>query len=464
MPQAHSGLPPSPAGEGAKPLRATAEGQPNVAQANLLSMNGAPAVLERAPSLVDQLRDRAGAIWRGELERGGPAFAGLSSEVAVRRRLAALAEANAAQLPEDDARRFALALPFEHGAPLALLEATEGLLTRHAELTELLEPIFLVQCLAGRVGRWAVRAAEVPDARLARALYRDARANSPEGPAQLIERAAAALAQGAYREAIRLYLEADRLERTPSGLLRVAIALCRLGDHVAALWSIRAALLEPPTAFESQQAHQATLTLEARLRTVVEARKEAPLNPDEAKLLRGMSVRDWVPLHRQVIVDRRAPAPITIELPPPRGVPKAEFRTLELAEPTARNLLPVDELIITEIIPPLLRGEIDPDIFDEPLRLVSGSFELDVPAIEERAPVDWPLDYNSAPPFRAEVRALGPEEATAPSAPEMQPLHSRFSGTSAVALKQTIQKRVYEKTEQIRVRGFEALLLDPVSD
>ena len=62
------------------------------------------------------------------------------------------------------------------------------------------------------------------------------------------------------------------------------------------------------------------------------------------------------------------------------------------------------------------------------------------------------------------MRALGPEEGTAPSAPEMQPLHSRFSGTSAVALKQTIQKRVYEKTEQIRVRGFEALLLDPVSD
>lgn len=429
-----------------------------------MTMNGAPAALERAPTLVDQLRNRAGAIWRGEEDRGGPAFAGLSSEAAVRGRLAALAESAAAQLAEDDPRRFALALPFEHGAPLALLEATEGLLNRHAELQELLAPIFLAQCVAGRLGRWAVRAAEVSDARLARGLYRDARANSPEGAAQLIERAAAALAQGAYREAIRLYLEADRLERTPSGLLRVAIALCRLGDHVAALWAIRAALLEPPISFESQQAHQATLTLEARLRTVVEARKEAPLNPDEAKLLRGMSVRDWVPLRRQVIADRRAPSPIALQLPPGKVVPKAEFRTLELAEPTARNLLPVDELIITEIIPPLLRGEIDPDIFDEPLRLVSGSFELDVPAMEERAPVDWPLDYNSAPPFRAEVRALGPEEATAPSAPEIQPLHSRFSGTSAVALKQTIQKRVYEKTEQIRVRGFEAVLLDPAGD
>lgn len=427
-------------------------------------MTGAPASRERAPSLVDQLRDRAGAIWRGEVGRGDPSFAGLASEGAVRRRLAALANASAAQLPAEDPRRFALALPFEHGAPLALLEATEGLLTRHADLQALLEPLFLAQCLAGRLGRWAVRAAEVPDARLARALYRDAQANAPEGSAQLLERAAAALAQGAYREAIRRYLEADRLERTPSGLLRVAIALCRLGDHVAALWTIRAALLEPPGAFESEQAHQATLTLESRLRTVVEARREAPLNPDEAKLLRGMSVRDWVPLQRQVIVDRRPPTPIALQLPPAPVVPKAEFRTLELAEPTARNLLPVDELIITEIIPPLLRGEIDPDIFDEPLRLVSGSFELDVPAIEERAPIDWPLDYNSALPFRAEVRALGPEEATAPRAPEIQPLHSRFSGTSTVALKQTIEKRVYEKTEQIRVRGFEAVLLDPAGD
>lgn len=426
-------------------------------------MAGAPVVTEEKPSIVERLRAQARAIWRGEVAALGD-FSGLCSEAAVRARLVAGAKHAAEQLEESDPRRAALTLPFEHAPPLSLLEATEGLLTRHPNLEAPAGPLLLVQCLAGRLGRWAVRAEEVPDARIARALFRDTQPAQGQTRAALIERGAAALAQGAHREAIRRYLEADRILRTPDGLLRTAIALCRLSDHVGALWAIRAALLEPPSSFESPEARGAAETLERRLREVVDVRRAAPLDPDESKVLRGLSVRDWTPLRRQQVIDRRPVEPRPLELPPLPVVPKAEFRTITVVETTARTLLPVEELITTEIIPPLLRGEIDPSVFDEPLILVSDSFEIDAP-FEERSPIAWPLELESAPPFRAEVRALRPEEATAPVAPEIQPLHARFSGTSAVALKQTIQKqRVYEKTEQIRVRGFEAVLLDPAGD
>lgn len=104
--------------------------------------------------------------------------------------------------------------------------------------------LLILQSIAGRQGRWAVREAEVKDAKIGRDLLRGLGPIDPLGARAKLEGAKAAYFAGSYLEASRLLADADRCERTIDGSIQLAVALWRAGSIDAAVWAIRVALLE----------------------------------------------------------------------------------------------------------------------------------------------------------------------------------------------------------------------------
>lgn len=252
-------------------------------------------------------RELAASIWRGDRPATPWALAGLNSDDAVRGRLAGCVKELLSQPNLTADVTVALhRIDTASDDPLTILEKTEGLVDRiftrrleqgggrwHVDgdhTPRLAVRLLLIQSIAGRLGQWAVRTEEIPDARVARAIAKDLETPDWSEYNALIELGAKAFEQSAFREGARAYLEADLLVRTPVGLLHASACLCHVGDYIGALWAIRACLLEPAKTFDNEQAVERARTLEARLSELVEGRKVQPLDTEEVALLQGNDV------------------------------------------------------------------------------------------------------------------------------------------------------------------------------
>lgn len=205
-------------------------------------------------SAVREGRGVAEQVWTGRLPRGRLRLGGLNSERVVRARLDAVLE----RAPEGTGVRSLLPRGlFTSADPLTALEQTERAVEKlHPEYFPspwaVLEEVdrspalelLILQSIAGRQGRWAVREAEVKDAKIGRDLLRGLGPIDPLGARAKLEGAKAAYFAGSYLEASRLLVDADRSERTIDGSVQLAVALWRAGSIDAAVWAIRVALLE----------------------------------------------------------------------------------------------------------------------------------------------------------------------------------------------------------------------------
>ncbi len=233
-------------------------------------------------SSVAQAREVAARIWRGELPHPRAALAGLHDERAVRARLdalvhrACLAGLDLGALSEVDVLA---------ADPRAVLEATEravdaALPAYYPSWTSLLDALsphtapivelLMVQSVAARQGRWVVRELELADARTARDLI--AAPGPPARLGELVESARAAYQAERPEEAVALLVEADAIERSPTVLLQLAVALWRAGRIVHALHAVRACLLEETERFASPESLLSAARVESSLRRVVDAR------------------------------------------------------------------------------------------------------------------------------------------------------------------------------------------------
>ncbi|MCC7380581.1 MAG: hypothetical protein IT384_02030 [Deltaproteobacteria bacterium] len=236
---------------------------------------------------VQWSRILAAEIWRGERWPPFQSLAGLNNEEVVRAKLHHVvaqllprAQAPAAgraldviRSPEVDPLRVldateilvATLLPGTYASAEALLDAAAGELGGVVEL-------LIVQSIAGRLGCWAVRSDELDDSRIAHVLVRRVGAREDTQRAALLEVGRQLYKSGDFERAALCFLDADRIERTPFGLYQVAIALWRAERHPAALWTIRAALLEPPHRFETPELLAQSIRAESSLRRMVEGR------------------------------------------------------------------------------------------------------------------------------------------------------------------------------------------------
>lgn len=250
---------------------------------------------------LEACRILAGEVFRRDRDLDNLRTGGLNSEKAVRHRLQSMAM-ELMRVPDlDDIVAFHLyAIQWNDEDPLTILEKTERLVEKRCRervpspdalahtgdrITDLVVRLLVLQGVAGRVGRWAVRAGEIPDARTARSRYRELEKPEWSSYCTLIEEANAAFAAEDHRTAAIKIFDADRLVRTPASLVMAAVSLSRQEDFVGALWTIRTCLLEPPESFESEAAHRKARTLEQRLREIVEGRTSIPLDTEERRLL-----------------------------------------------------------------------------------------------------------------------------------------------------------------------------------
>ncbi|MEO1336779.1 MAG: hypothetical protein AAFV29_14120, partial [Myxococcota bacterium] len=154
--------------------------------------------------------------------------------------------------------------------------------------------LLVVQNVAARMGCWQGAAEVADDARCAMRLYRDVPPVPAYPLADLLASARTVHTEGRAAEAIRLWLAADRLHRTPAPLVHVATLMCRARRLHEACWAIRAALLERTDQFPSEHlvhkarrlSRQLTLTLSSQLldghggRLAADASAGHPLSSD----------------------------------------------------------------------------------------------------------------------------------------------------------------------------------------
>jgi hypothetical protein len=198
-------------------------------------VSSAPSLhLPKRLSAVEACRLIASEVWRQERKLADFRTGGLNSEKAVRQRLQSIGmEMQRTQLDEKVALHL-YSIDWLDADPLTVLERTEGLLDRQCRetyasvdallreterATQLAIRLLVLQGLAGRLGRWAVRAGEIPDARIARAHYRDLGAPEWSQFCRLSDEANAAFENGDYPTAVARAFDADRLVRTPASLL-----------------------------------------------------------------------------------------------------------------------------------------------------------------------------------------------------------------------------------------------------
>lgn len=306
---------------------------------------------------VEVCRLLAAEIWRTERVHEGLGLAGLNSESAVRDRLRKLGRELIAARALPDALLLRLStVGWAEEDPLALLDKTEQLMALHRPggyagpdaLLEGADPVTLLliralvlQSIGGRLGRWAVRSPEIPDARTARALYRGLGEVEWQQYRALLSAAEALFVDGRYREAAASLLDADRLVRTAAGLLRATVALTKAGDFISALWAVRAALLEPHSGFESGEAHLRARRIEGKLRAIIEGRAEVPLTPEEGQLLLGEEPPLPGPRASSESQELALVVPVEDETPRPPRLPKrkrpVEHNAILVPQKTRKN-------------------------------------------------------------------------------------------------------------------------------
>jgi hypothetical protein len=287
---------------------------------------------------IEICRQAAQEVWR--VERAAEPFFvhGLSSERSVRERLQRTAmELLASTALTESFERELRAINFSTDDPLSVLERTEALLAHFlpghwsspedlfqstGARMQLALRLLIVQCVAGRLGKWAVRPQEIPDARIARSLHKGLGVSKWAQYRALLDASEELLSAGRHREAATSLLDADRLVRTASGLLKAATALTTAGDYISALWTVRTCLLEQRSTFESNQSLEKALRLEQRLCAVIEGRAEIPLTTSEAEILLDQPKK---PRPTAELIQRTAPRklPTPVVSPPPLRSSKA---------------------------------------------------------------------------------------------------------------------------------------------
>ena len=134
--------------------------------------------------------------------------------------------------------------------------------------------ILVTQHLAARLGWWPVDEQEADDAHIAHKLYATADPSPNCSLVHALQQARVHHLDGQTDSAIRFWLTADRLHRTPTPLLNVAALLCQAGRLNEASWALRAALLEPADQFPAAEVYSKARLLAAELGLLVAAQTE----------------------------------------------------------------------------------------------------------------------------------------------------------------------------------------------
>lgn len=244
-------------------------------------MAGVPERLGMPPA--EAARRLAFDIWCGDQTHVGFHVGGLNQERAVRDRLEWLRDAVDPAHVTPDAFSALSAVRIDTADPLAILEASEEAVAAcfpsrvrgSAALLDAAPPalavvrILVVQSLAGRLGRWAVRDHEVADARTARSLARQLGPIRPRtSEAELLAEAKALFGSSRFDEAAIRFLEVDRLRRSPDALFKAALALWKGEHYEHALWAIRACLLEDIHSFDTPDALLKAQIVESSLEAI----------------------------------------------------------------------------------------------------------------------------------------------------------------------------------------------------
>ncbi len=408
---------------------------------------------------VEACRLLADEVWRGERKLAGFRSGGLNSEKAVRQRLHGVAM-ELQRMPSlgEMVALHLHSIDWLEADPLTILERTEGLVDRQCRdtfatvesllrdpdrATQLAAHLLILQGLGGRLGRWAVRAGEIPDARIARARYRDLGAPEWSQYCRLIEDANAAFEGFEYAKAVSKVFDADRLVRTPASLVTAALALSRIEDYLGALWVIRVCLLEPEETFESEAELRKARVLEVRLRDVVEGRSRGPVAIDDLlDEVESVGAIDIVEVKQDVLETERARLEGHAEAPVAAGgrwderylaevvhdlaeVPFIQGLALpplhRMADPSSESD-PVEAAFFeaSSLEPPLPQTELETARSAESIlesesmqRLVSDAYELAFPPGEEvtvipPAPADEaPSEETLVPPIASTLARLG---------------------------------------------------------
>jgi len=244
----------------------------------------------RSFSAVEACQRIAEEIWSGDRAHLGERVGGLNSEQAVRARLRVLAGPLAHAMDLVPEARAALdTIEFVKDDPLTVLERTEQMVAAQfsggqATLDSVAEPkgetarrvgrLLVIQCVAGRLGRWAVRDAEIGDAKLARKLLKHFPQTGAKQRSSLVIAAEELYRMGQFEEAARCLLDADRAQRSPDVLFKAAVSYWKAENFRAALWCIRACLLEDIADFEGVDALLKAQMVESSLRAIVERSDE----------------------------------------------------------------------------------------------------------------------------------------------------------------------------------------------
>lgn len=379
-------------------------------------------------SSVDLCRQIALEVWRVERSAEPYFVHGFSSERVVRERLQKTAiQLLAVGLPAALDRELR-AIDFSKNDPLSILERSEALLANFVPgswatpddliqstgaALHLLMRLLIIQCVAGRVGRWAVRPAEIPDARVARGLYKDPRSS-------LWERARA------------------------TGLLTAASAFANAGNYISALWTVRTCLLEQRASFESQLSIERAMRLEKRLRAMIEGRADIPLSGSEAQLLLGerKSPATPPPLHSSKAFAAAKTERVKVR-PQPKLKPAIVARPVEALEALAaaeHSQLHIVGAKPLEVTTARYDVATWAALHEKP-RLVSETYDIDAPG-PRTAPMTAPITIDIALEDAFELEA-----ALLPALEDL-PTDTSIPLPPVITL-----PSVREITERIRARG-----------
>jgi hypothetical protein len=213
---------------------------------------------------VDAARVLAADVWNRARGHDSLSIRGLNSEEAVRRRLA------------KTARRFKKAIDWMRAPMVEIGESAVALY--QLDPSEMIQ-LVVIQALAARLGHWMPTEHEIDDAATAHRLAFDLGPPEFGRYRNLLADARRLRKAQRYPEALQHALAADRLVRTAPNLVDAAVCLTRMGDQRGALWSIRAALLEPRPSFGDDRTFLFAERLHERLSAVLLVGPAPPTRP-----------------------------------------------------------------------------------------------------------------------------------------------------------------------------------------
>lgn len=260
-------------------------------------------MIHSALRLLDQL---AAKLWRGDIQLKGLHPAGMNREAAVRALLLEQGMIASAAAPEL-LRALFECVDWSNDSPAEVRESTEEIVAfAFADLVERPRQLFarmssspldrsiallyVLQCLAGRLGCWIARPHERNDARIAARLrgMAEGQSESDMDRSAWRRRGHADLQRARFEEASRAFLRADQIERDWEALHGAAVSRMRKGDWVGARWAARACLLEEAPGAPNH----APRVLLARLDHELKRRAHQPLSIEELELLKGVELSE----------------------------------------------------------------------------------------------------------------------------------------------------------------------------